>query len=97
MADRGGERDRVERRHLADPQRPQAGSLDLERDVERLFVGTVQPEGQCRFDGEAHSVVASAGWPSRMRPGSSREASLTWKCAVAVCASRKRRWSGALS
>ena len=39
-------------------------------------------------------IEASARWPSRIRPGSSRDASLTWKWAVAVNASRNRRCNG---
>ena len=67
------------------------GAPDLERDLQRLLVRPVEPERQHAFDAPAHSVAVSAGCPSRSRPGSSRDAALTWKCAVAVWASRKRR------
>ncbi len=77
------------------PGRPAAlGGLG---DFECLQVGPVQPQRQHRFDRRPHSMAASVVCPSRMRPGNSRDASFTWKCAVAVNASRKRRCSGAPS
>ena len=79
IADGGGQGDRVERHELADPQRAQPGAGDLERDPDRFLVRPVEPERQRRFDPPAHSIEASAWSPSRMRPGSSRDASLTWK------------------
>ncbi len=96
-AHRGGQREGVEALQLADPQALQAGALDRGGDVEGLGRGPVEPERQHALDARAHSIEASACWPSRMRPGSSREAALTWKWAVAVWASRKRRCSGASS
>ena len=77
------------------PCRP--ARVDRGGDVEGLGRGPVEPERQHALDARAHSIEASACWPSRMRPGSSREAALTWKWAVAVWASRKRRCSGASS
>ena len=96
-AHRGGQREGVEALQLADPQALQAGALDRGGDVEGLGRGPVEPVRQHALDARAHSIEASACWPSRMRPGSSREAALTWKWAVAVWASRKRRCSGASS
>src|ERR1700753_2036817 len=37
-------------------------------DLERLQVGTVQPERQHRFDRRPHSIAASPASPQRMRP-----------------------------
>ena len=94
MADGGCQSERVEGRQLADPERAEPGAPDLEGDVDRLLVRPVEPEREHAVDLAAHSIAVSACWPSRIRPGSSRDAALTWKCAVAVWASRKRRWSG---
>jgi len=95
--DGGGQRERVECRHLADPQPLQTRGAGGLGDFECLQVGPVQPQRQHRFDRRSHSMAASVVWPSRIRPGNSRDASFTWKCAVAVNASRKRRCSGAPS
>ena len=45
----------------------------------------------------AQIIAVSAGWSSSTPPWISRETGPTWKCAVAVWASRKRRCSGAPS
>ena len=75
--DRSGQRERVVGGHFANPQRVEPGVAGRQRDVQRLLVGTVQPERQGDFDMSGHSIDTSAGWSSRMRPGSSRDASLT--------------------
>ena len=77
VPDRGGQRERVVGGHLADPQRVEPGFTRRQRDVQRLLVGPVQPERQGDFDTSGHSIATSAGWSSRTRPGSSRDASLT--------------------
>ena len=98
MTDRGGQREGVVGHHLANPQGVQPDIADRSRDVEGFLVGPIQPKRQNSLDPcVAHSVVASARWPSRIRPGSSRDASLTWKWAVAVNASRSRRCNGEVS
>ena len=91
MADGRCQRERVEGRQLADPERAEPGALHLEGDVDRLLVRPVEPERKHGVDPSAHSTAVSASWPSRIRPGSSRDAALTWKWAVAVWASRNRR------
>ena len=91
--DGGGQREPVERGHLADPQRAQARLAGGLRNLERFAAGrSSQAEGG--LDALVHNCAVFVGRPSRSRPGSSREASLTWKWAVAVKASRKRRCSG---
>ena len=59
------------------PQRVELGFTGRQRDVERLLVGPVKPERQGDFDTPGHSIATSTGWSSRIRPGSSRDASLT--------------------
>ena len=97
QADRRGQRERVERRHLTDPHGLDPGLLGGDGDLDRLLVGTVEPERHHDADRVAHSIAVSVGWSSSSRPVSSQVAGLTWKCAVAVWASRKRRCSGELS
>ena len=97
VPDRGGQRERVVGGHFADPHRAEPCGTCRQRHPQCLLVGSVQPERQGDFDTSGHSIDTSAGWSSRMRPGSSRDASLTWKCAVAVKASRNRRCSDAPS
>ena len=46
QADRGRERERVEGRHLAEPHRAEPVALRLERDLEHLLIGAVQPVGR---------------------------------------------------
>ena len=57
------------RRHLADPQPVEARLPSRRGDLKRLLVGPVQPERQHRLDRRPHSIAASAGRSSRMRPG----------------------------
>ena len=95
MADGGGQRDGVEGRHLADPQRAQPGAAGLaaRRRAPRRRAGRARTAARPRPRPLTASRCRPAG-RAGSRPGSSRDASLTWKCAVAVCASRKRRCSG---
>ena len=100
--DGGGEREGIERRHLADPHRVEATapapatamSIDLR-------LRAIQPERRDDLeilDPQAgagrHSCAMLVGRSSSRRPAISQLAGLTWKCAVAVWASRKRRCSG---
>ena len=64
-------------------------------DLDRLLVGAVEPERHhdaepCRSQHPRLGRLVEQQ-PSRSAP---RSSGLTWKCAVAVCASRKRRCSG---
>ena len=95
--DRGGQRERVERRQLSHPNCLDTRRLRQEADLDRLLVGAVEPERQRDAELATHSIVVSVGCPSSSRPVSSHVDGLTWKCAVAVCASRKRRCNGEVS
>ncbi|VBA36798.1 hypothetical protein LAUMK13_01334 [Mycobacterium innocens] len=96
--DRGRQRERVIGGHLADPEAVEARVGGRLCDFHRFVVGPVKPKRQGDLDVDAvHSIDTSLGWSSSTRPDSSREASLTWKWAVAVKASRNRRCSGELS
>lgn len=95
---RGRQRERVIGGHLADPEGVEACVGGRQRDLHCFVVGSVKPKRHGDLDVHAaHSIATSLGWSSSTRPDSSREASLTWKWAVAVKASRNRRCSGELS
>ena len=61
VPDGGGQRERVVGGHFANPQCVELGFTGGQRDVQRLLVGSVQPERQGDFDTSGHSIDTSAG------------------------------------
>jgi len=62
QADGRGQRESVERRHLADPHRLDRGLLGGDGDLDRLLVGAVEPVRQGDADLADHSIAVSVGW-----------------------------------